>query len=166
MKRTAIITAVVPALLLLSGCSALAGSPQDATSSATPEARENNWPEIEDKAHYEGGWDGWTAADAADNGQLALIQQWRTPEADAAAVDFLKGNTLYSLQCEDPSADHCKATLDQFAAVCQQVYDMDLWAITQLTGSLEGVTPEMTAASNEMMNIYCPEVNATYAQHM
>lgn len=142
----------VASLLVLTGCSA---------ASPTPSPSASGLAQLDGMTHYDGDWDAWYAAGTPDNGEFALFAQWRSPEKDATAVEFLKTDEQavgYSYECTDEASDDCEEALGGFAAMCQQLYDRAPAMLRQLD-SADGQTKDPTLG---MLGIYCPDVLAHY----
>jgi hypothetical protein len=119
------------------------------------------WAEIEGKTHYEGDWNAWFEAGTPDNGEFALFQQWRSPEKDAAGVAFLEDDPEavgYSSECDDASSQNCMDVLSGFASFCQQLYDQ----APAMLSLMQSSTANVADPNPGMLNVYCPDVVATY----
>jgi hypothetical protein len=168
-NKTAFITAAAAVLILLSGCGIAGGAgdpsfqPEENLSQPAPPEDENSpkWPVIEGKTHYDKSWGDWFNAGQPDNGELALMWQWRTPDADIAAINYLENDEQalgYAAECDDPASQRCIDTLNGFSSFCQQLYDMDPGML-----SLMGSQRAEKDPTDGMLDIYCPEVRSTYA---
>jgi len=172
VPKIRLVAAALATLVLVSGCAPSSGSVDPADESgeslsqqAEPEtAAAPARAEFDGKSHYDGDWDAWFAAGTPDNGEFSLFDQWRTPEKDAAGVNYLEtdDNALgYSAECDNPASQNCLDVLSGFASLCQQLYDQAPSMLSLMSTPTNGVKDPMRG----MLAIYCPEVLDTFGDY-